>query len=276
MNNAMSIDVEDWFQVENLRSVYPRSKWDEQELRVRVGTERALQILADGEARATFFVLGWIAERCPDLVRCIHAAGHEIASHGYNHDLVYDLGPDGFREDVTRSKQLLEDITGAEVVGYRAPNFSITRDSLWAPEILAELGFLYDSSVYPMLYHDRYGLDDYGLQPFDWPCGLREVPMAVARYGKASLPVSGGGYFRLFPYRLTRAGLRRINQQNKRFTFYLHPWELDPDQPRENRVRASHRFRHYVNLSTTAKKLTRLVADFRFDTVSTAYAIGAG
>ncbi len=275
MKNAMSIDVEDWFQVENLRPAYPQDSWDEQELRVHIGTERALELFEAHDATATFFVLGWVAERCPELIRRVHDAGHEVASHGYDHDLVYDLGPEGFRNDVARSKALLEDITGAPVVGYRAPNFSITEESLWAPEILGELGFQYDSSVYPLSYHDRYGLDDFGEQPFDWPCGLHEVPLAVARFGGASLPVSGGGYFRLFPYRLTRAGLRSINNKNARFTFYLHPWELDPEQPRENNVRASHRFRHYVNLSRTADKLSRLLQDFEFSTIRDAYAIGS-
>ncbi|MEM8815835.1 MAG: XrtA system polysaccharide deacetylase [Pseudomonadota bacterium] len=273
MKNAMSIDVEDWFQVENLRPVYPRDTWDAQALRVQIGTDKALEILDEANARATFFVLGWVAERCPEVVRAIVAAGHELASHGYNHDLVYELGPERFREDVRRSKSLLEDIGGVEILGYRAPNFSITSESLWAPEILLELGFSYDSSVYPTSMHDRYGLDDYGDKPFDWPCGLREVPLAVATIGKSNLPVSGGGYFRLFPYSLTRAALKGINRKDTNFTFYLHPWELDPGQPREKRVRLSHRFRHYVNLKSTADKLRRLVNDFEFDTIRAAYSL---
>ena len=275
MKNALSIDVEDWFQVENLRAAFPRESWDRQDLRVQIGTELILDILAERGVYATFFVLGWVAERRPELIRAIHAAGHEVASHGYNHDLVYELSEAEFREDVSRSKKLLEDITGDSVIGYRAPNFSITQESLWAPEILKDLGFVYDSSIYPTSLHDRYGLVDYGEDVFDWPCGLKEVPLAVAKLGDMALPVSGGGYFRLFPYRLTRAGLQSINRRDRQFTFYLHPWELDPQQPRERRAKRSHRFRHYVNLRTTAGKLRRLVNDFQFDSVKGAYGISA-
>jgi polysaccharide deacetylase family protein (PEP-CTERM system associated) len=207
------------------------------------------------------------------MVRKIRREGHEIGSHGYDHDLAYDLGRESFREDVHRSKSLLEDIIGEAVVGYRAPNFSITEQSLWVPDVLAELGFVYDSSVYPLATHDRYGLTEYGQMPFVWPSGVKEIPLAVANYGKATLPVGGGGYFRLFPYRLTRSALQRINREQRSFTFYLHPWELDPDQPREKRVPRWHRFRHYVNLSTTSAKLRRLVADFEFDTIRSAYNI---
>jgi polysaccharide deacetylase family protein (PEP-CTERM system associated) len=273
MKNALSVDVEDWFQVENLRAVFPRESWAAQPLRVRIGVDFVLELLAERRARATFFVLGWIAERHPELVRDIAQAGHEIASHGYDHDLVYQLGRDRFRGDVRRSKALLEDITGQAVLGYRAPSFSITRESLWAPEILTEEGFKYDSSVFPVGTHNRYGLSDYGTEPFDWSTGLREIPLAVGSVGSLRVPIAGGGYFRLFPYFVSRALLRRINAQGKPFTFYLHPWELDPDQPRERRVAPLLRFRHYVNLRRTRDRLRALVEDFEFDSIRDCYGL---
>jgi polysaccharide deacetylase family protein (PEP-CTERM system associated) len=276
MRNALSVDVEDWFQVENLRSVYPRESWDSQPSRVRIGVDFVLELLAERGARATFFVLGWIAARHPKLVKEIAAAGHEIASHGYDHDLVYQLGRDRFRDDVRRSKALLEGITGQAVFGYRAPSFSITRESLWAPEILSAEGFHYDSSVFPVSTHSRYGLNDYGTEPFVWPSGLQEIPLAVGSLGRLRLPIAGGGYFRLFPYFFSRSVLRRINSQGKPFTFYLHPWELDPDQPRERRVAPTLRFRHYVNLHRTRARLRALVTDFEFDSIRDCYGLLRG
>ncbi len=273
MNNGLSFDIEDWFQVENLRGACPRESWDRQELRVEVGTSRILDALAEAGQHATFFILGWVAERRPQLVRRIADAGHEVASHGYGHELVYRLTPDAFRDDLRRSKKLLEDITGVSPRGYRAPSFSITRESLWAIDVLREEGFWYDSSVFPTSVHDRYGLEDYGTRPYRWPNGLWEIPMAVAELGGQRLPVAGGGYFRLLPYGLSRWLLRRINAADQPFAFYLHPWELDPDQPR---VAVSRwlGFRHYVNLASTRRKLRRLLEDFRFAPMQGAFDIG--
>lgn len=272
MKNGLSFDIEDWFQVENLRSLFPHESWDGVELRVEVGTTRILEALAQSGQKATFFILGWIAERRPELVRRIAEAGHEIASHGYGHELVYKMAPESFRSDLRRSKQLLEDISGCAVRGYRAPSFSITRESLWAIDVLREEGFSYDSSVFPTSFHDRYGLEDYGASPYQWPNGLWEIPMAVAEVRGYRLPVAGGGYFRLFPYALSRRLLSGINTSGRPFAFYLHPWELDPDQPR---VRTSRwlSFRHYVNLESTRRKLHRLLHDFEFTSIDQAFGI---
>ena len=220
--------------------------------------------------KATFFFLGWVAERLPALVKDVAARGHEVASHGFGHELVYRLTPDEFRNDVRRTKALLEDLTGAPVVGYRAPSFSITAESLWAVDILSEEGYRYDSSVFPINFHDRYGLSEYGEQPFTWPCGLRELPLAVARVARVNLPAAGGGYFRLFPYALTRTLLRSINSRGEGFVFYMHPWEFDPDQPRV-KLSLGHRFRHYTNLDTTFPKLRQLLRDFEFSSLASAF-----
>lgn len=265
--NRLSFDVEDWFQVENLRAATPRTQWDVLPLRVERSTGEILDILAERGVKATFFVLGWVAQRCPALVRRIHEAGHEVASHGYGHDLVYQLNPQQFREDARRAKSLLEDLTGTRVIGYRAPNFTIVEQTRWALDVLKEEGFVYDSSVFPLTWHDRYGFRSCGTTPFEWDNGLIEVPIAVSRISGLSLPVGGGGYFRLMPYLYFRTLLARTNRQGNAFTFYLHPWEFDPSQPRVQGVRLQHRFRHYVNLARTAPRLRRLLDDFEFEPI---------
>ena len=201
MNNALSFDIEDWFQVENLKTAISRDQWDEIELRVEGNTRKILALLREANARATFFILGWVAERCPELVRDIDRDGHEVASHGYGHGLVYEMTPDMFREDLLRSKNILEGIVNKPVTGYRAPSFSITPQNLWALDILKEMGFEFDSSVFPVSLHDRYGFSGCSTRPFVWPNGLVEIPLSVYRVGRLSLPAAGGGYFRLFPYR---------------------------------------------------------------------------
>ena len=263
MINGISFDVEDWFQVENLKAAIPRESWEMQPIRVVKSTQKILEILHSSETRATFFFLGWIAERCPELVREVAAAGHEIACHGYDHELIYDISPDHFRNDIRRSKALLEDISGREVIGYRAPSFSITERSVWAVEELKEAGFVYDSSIFPTSLHDRYGFSGVATTPFQWPCGLSEIPLAVLEIGKVRLPAAGGGYFRLFPYAYFKYALRALNSAGRAFTFYMHPWEFDPEQPRV-KVKASYYFRHYCNLSRTEARLRRLVGDFEF------------
>jgi polysaccharide deacetylase family protein (PEP-CTERM system associated) len=267
MVNGLSFDVEDWFQVENLRDAITRGDWPQMPLRVEHSTHGILEQLADADTRATFFFLGWIGQRCPQLVRAVVDAGHEVASHGYGHELVYHQTPESFRADVLRSKQLLEDLSGQPVRGYRAPSFSITKDSLWAIDVLRETGFEYDSSVFPISFHDRYGLQNFGVQPYRWPNGLLEIPLAVCQFKQLAMPVAGGGYFRLLPYWYFRTLLARVNREGRAFAFYLHPWEFDPQQPRV-RVKWSYRFRHYVNLNKTAKRMARLLRDFRFDTMS--------
>jgi len=263
----MSIDVEDWFQVENLKRVVGRDTWDSRELRVERNMDRMLELMANARVRSTCFVLGWVAERCPRLVERIAAAGHEVASHGYDHDLLTSMTHDGFRADVTRSKTLLEDLTGAEVRGYRAPAFSITD---WAIPILQEVGFAYDSSVFPTIAHDRYGrltgMADRAvveLRP-----GFHEVTISCLRAGSRGLPWGGGGYFRLIPYRVFRRGIRRILRQRRPYVFYIHPWEIDPGQPRVEGLGRTSRFRHYIGLETAEQRFAALLDDVRWSTIA--------
>jgi polysaccharide deacetylase family protein (PEP-CTERM system associated) len=264
--NAMTIDVEDYFHVSAFDGIVPRSRWDALESRVCANTDRILAIFDEAKVTATFFVLGWVADRYPALVRRIADARHEIASHGYAHRLVYDQTRSAFQADVTRARQILEDVTGHPVHGFRAPSYSITPRSLWAFDVLIEAGYRYDASVYP-IHHDRYGIPVSGRRAYriDRPCGsLVEVPGSTARWAGLNLPVGGGGYFRLLPYAWTRWGITRINEREGRgAVFYLHPWELDPDQPRLGAGVLS-RTRHYRNLHVTAARLRRLLEEFSF------------
>ena len=266
--NALTVDVEDYFQVSAFAESIDRRDWDKHPLRVENNTRRLLDLFDEHQVKATFFVLGWVADRSKDLVKEIAARGHEVASHGYSHQLVYNQTPDVFREETLRSKRLLEDIIQMPVRGYRAASYSITERSLWALDILAEAGFDYDSSIFPVR-HDRYGIPDAPEFPYrlETPKGhsLVEFPLSTAKLLKYRLPVAGGGYFRLYPYALTRAGLRQINRRQQPFIFYLHPWEIDPDQPR---IAASwfSRFRHYNNLEKCESRLRRLMNDFQFGT----------
>jgi polysaccharide deacetylase family protein (PEP-CTERM system associated) len=264
---AMSVDVEDWFQVENLKPVIPRETWDARERRVEGNTMRILELLEEHQARATFFVLGWIAERHQGLVRRIAEAGHEIASHGYGHDLLYNLSPSEFRADVDRCKKILEDVTGRRIVGYRAPSFSITD---WAVSILQELGFEYDSSVFPTVAHDRYGRltgVDAGQPILELRPGFYEVSISCLRLGKRGLPLGGGGYFRMLPYPLWAGGVRRILGTGAPYMFYIHPWEIDPGQPRVSGLGKVNRFRHYVNLDRCEGRFQALLSDFRWSSI---------
>lgn len=271
--NALTIDVEDFYQVSAFEHCVDRSQWDAYEPRVSIGTYKILEILENAGVRATFFVLGWVADRQPELVRAIHTAGHEVASHGYWHRLIYQQTPDEFRADVRRARVLLEDLTGEAVTAYRAPSFSITRRNLWALDVLIEEGFSFDSSIYPT-YHDRYGIAGAPLGPHRIvrPAGtICEFPGTVWRGLRYPLPVGGGGYLRLYPYVLTRMGLGAISRADRPFVAYLHPWELDPEQPRlrPGRLEA---FRHYVNLHRTEERLVRLLRDFPMGTLSEAFA----
>jgi len=265
--NALTVDVEDYFHVSALAPSIHRDTWGSREPRVAANTHRLLELFEQAGVRATFFVLGWVAERHPQLVKDIAAAGHEVACHGFSHRLVYDQSPGEFREETLRSKRLLEDSIGASVHGYRAASYSITRRSLWALDILAEAGFAYDSSIFPVR-HDRYGIPDAERKPhrMKTPGGasIVEWPLAAAPVLGMRLPVAGGGYFRLLPYAVSRWGLASINRrEGQPFIFYLHPWEIDPHQPRVP-ARWLSRFRHYTNLHKCEARLRRLLGEFRF------------
>ena len=268
--NAMSIDVEDYFHVAALAGSIDRARWNDMEYRVVENTRRLLDLFDEQRVRSTFFVLGWVAQRSPHLIREIHDRGHEVASHGMSHLLIYNQTPAEFERETRESKALLEDIIGAPVIGYRASTYSITSKSLWALDIILEAGFLYDSSVFP-IRHDMYGIPDASPVPAPMvtPKGasIVEFPMSTAPMFGMKMPVSGGGYFRLLPYWLTRAGLRKLNHDQRRpFIFYLHPWEIDPGQPRVPTTFKS-RLRHYTNLDRVDERLRRLTSEFRFSAV---------
>lgn len=267
--NALTVDVEDYFHVSALAPSIDRGSWGSRESRVVANTHRLLNLFGQFGVRGTFFVLGWVAERHPQLVKDIAAAGHEVACHGFSHRLVYEQSPEEFREETLRSKRLLEDAIGVAVLGYRAASYSIVRRSLWALDILAEAGFAYDSSIFPV-HHDRYGIPDAERNPHRMatPGGrsIVEWPLAAASVLGFRLPVAGGGYFRLLPYALSRWGLASINRRDQRpFIFYLHPWEIDPGQPRV-RVNWLSSIRHYTNLEKCEARLRRLLGEFRFGT----------
>lgn len=268
--NAMTVDVEDYFHVSGFADQVSQSAWDDMPSRVVANTHRLLKLLERHQTRGTFFILGWVAEKFPQLVRDIHRSGHEVGCHSYWHQLVYDLSPDEFRHDLIKARDLLQNLVGEPVTLYRAPSFSITHRSLWALDVLAEEGFTCDSSIYPV-YHDRYGIPEAEMPPhriLTANGSLDEFPGGVATFGKLRLAVSGGGYFRLYPRRFTEFCLARINSRTDcPFMFYIHPWEVDPDQPRLSGTLMS-RFRHYQNLRSTERKLNWLLPRFRFDSMS--------
>jgi polysaccharide deacetylase family protein (PEP-CTERM system associated) len=275
--NAMTVDVEEHFHASALAAAAPFDSWDRLESRVVSNTDRILDMLAVRDVRGTFFILGWVAERHPDLVRRIAGAGHEIASHGYNHQLIYDLTPDVFRNDVRSAKRLLEELCGRVVRGYRAPSYSITQRSLWALDALIDEGYEYDASIFP-IRHDRYGIPDAPRHPYRvvrTTGMLAEAPPSTVRVAGTNLPVAGGGYFRLLPYAWTAWGIRRLNVVERRpAIFYLHPWEIDAAQPRMPVGRLS-RVRHYRNLHVTASRFRQLLAEFAFGPLSTVLASDA-
>lgn len=265
--NALSFDVEDWFQVENLKSVVRYEDWDKYELRVEKNTQKILEILRQHNTKATFFVLGWIAERCPNLIKHIDEEGHEIASHGYSHKLLYLMTQSEFKGDVLRSKAILEDITGKEIIGYRAPSFTIVKDTLWAIDILKECGFKYDSSIFPISFHDRYGFNGMKSIPFYFTNGLLEVPLSTVKIFKVNMPLGGGAYLRVLPYSYFHFFFKYFNSRNRGIVFYLHPWELDYKQPKLYPPLLL-RLRHYVNLDKTEKKLEVLLRNFKFGPIN--------
>lgn len=323
--NALTVDLEDYYMVSAFERVVTREDWGAHESRIERNTHRVLDMLSDATPRlprqndqnalphvskqkpgvkATFFCLGWIAERYPHLIRDIVERGHEVASHSYDHKLIYEMTADDFREDVRRSKKILADITGREVIGYRAPSYSITEKSFWALRILAEEGYRYDSSIFP-IHHDRYGIPSAPRFPFrvnlndgfqaagtaipdfshmqPWEPGqdvsknrcLVEFPISTVQLFGMNVPVAGGGYMRLLPYQLMKRGLDKINNDEQRpFVFYIHPWELDPEQPRITGVPMLSRFRHYINLDETAVKMKSLLSDFSFSTMAAVIGLG--
>jgi polysaccharide deacetylase family protein (PEP-CTERM system associated) len=267
IRNAMTCDVEDYFQVSAFAPHIDRDSWPTRECRVEANIDRILGLMADGNVHGTFFTLGWIAERYPAMVRRIVAGGHELASHGYGHLRASDQDLAEFTQDITSAKKLLEDIGGQQVRGYRAPSFSIGTGNLWALDALLDAGYRYSSSIYPIA-HDHYGMPDaprFAFYP-NGPDGLLEVPITTVRMGKRNLPAGGGGYFRLLPYALSRWMMRKVNRDDHESAiFYFHPWELDPGQPRPEGVDAKSRFRHYVNLDRMEGRIKALTRDFAWD-----------
>ncbi len=263
--NAMTVDVEDYFQVSAFEGAVNRSDWDRLPCRVEQNTDHILELFDVHDVKATFFMLGWIAERYPALVRRIVDAGHELASHGYSHVRVTQQPPQAFSEDVSKTKKLLEDIAGCGVRGYRAASYSIVNETLWAHDLLQEAGYRYSSSVYP-IHHDLYGIPDaprFSYRHKDG--GLLEIPVTTVSLFNHNLPCGGGGYFRLLPYRVSRWAMRRVNGTDRMpCVFYFHPWEIDPEQPRQAGINGKTRFRHYLNLRRMKSRVERLLDDFNW------------
>jgi polysaccharide deacetylase family protein (PEP-CTERM system associated) len=273
--NALTVDVEDYFQVSAFEPHIDRDDWERTPRRVEANVDRILELLASHGARATFFTLGWLAERHPGMVRRMVDSGHELASHGFAHGRAHDQQPDDFHEDIVRAKALLEDISGHPVRGYRAPSFSVGPRNPWAFERIARAGYRYSSSVYP-IRHDHYGAPDSPRFPHEVHPGLTELPVTTIRLMNTNLPAGGGGYFRLLPYAVSRWSVARVNRVDRRpAIFYFHPWEIDPGQPRVAGVPAKTRFRHYLNLGRTEARLARLLRDFRWDRVDRVFLNGA-
>ncbi|WP_373896848.1 XrtA system polysaccharide deacetylase [uncultured Massilia sp.] len=267
IRNAMTCDVEDYFQVSAFAPYIDRASWPTRECRVEANMDRILALFDRHGVRATFFTLGWIAERHPNVVRRIVAGGHELASHGYGHLRASDQDRAQFMQDVRSAKALLEDIGGQEVLGYRAPSFSIGRDNLWALDVLREAGYRYSSSIYPVV-HDHYGMPEaprFAFYP-NGPDGLLEVPITTVQMMGRNLPAGGGGYFRLLPYALSRWMMAKVNRDDRQSAlFYFHPWEVDPGQPRPEGIGAKARFRHYVNIDRMESRIDALARDFAWD-----------
>jgi polysaccharide deacetylase family protein (PEP-CTERM system associated) len=274
MLNALTIDVEDYFHVSAFARYVRQDEWDSYPLRVDGSARRILEILDSFSVTATFFILGWVAERLPALIREIHRRGHEIACHGYGHELVYNIGPEAFRADIRKAKVFLEDLCSCAVRGYRAPSYSITKKSLWAFDILIEEGFIYDSSVFPVM-HDIYGIPDADRFPYDVKCqagSIKEFPLSTLPLRFAGkeyrLPIAGGGYLRLFPVSLIKKAIHKINTiERQPVVLYVHPWEIDPEQPRIKNAGLKSRFRHYINLDKTFAKINYLLNSFSFSSI---------
>lgn len=275
LKNAISIDVEDYFQVSAFENTINRRDWDSLEHRVSGNIDKVLKIFSDAGVIATFFVLGWVAERYPGIVEKIIKNGHELASHGYGHQRVSDLTRDQFIGDITRAKKILEDISGQLIKGYRAPSYSIGKNNIWALEALAETGHEYSSSIYP-IKHDHYGFPDAPRFAFkDEKTGLIEIPITTMKFMNRLYPAGGGGFFRFYPYSVSRWAINRVNQIDLQPTvFYFHPWEIDPEQPQQNNISIKTRFRHYLNLNKTESRLKQLLSDFQWGTMDEVFING--
>jgi len=271
ISNAMSVDVEDYFQVSAFDGHIQRSQWDSLPHRVLRNTNIILDLFAAHNIQATFFVLGWVAERYPELVRRIVAEGHELASHGYGHERATRQSRLEFSEDIHKAKSILEDLGAIAVKGYRAPSYSINKSNLWVHDELLEAGYQYSSSIYPVK-HDLYGIPDAPRFAYKCENGLLEIPITTTQFAGKNLPAGGGGFFRLYPYVLSRKIIQRVNQQDQQAAiFYFHPWEIDPQQPKQKGVGLKSRFRHYLNLHKTEKRLIRLLTDFNWQRMDTLF-----
>ena len=271
MPHAMTIDVEDYFQVGAFEKIISPRDWDTMPMRVEQNTQRLMEIFAEKQVKATFFCLGWVAERFPSLIRKIVQEGHELASHGTMHQRASSQTREEFKSDVGDAKRILEDVSGQAVIGYRAPSFSFTKQNLWVYDVLAEEGYKYSSSVYPVA-HDHYGIPDAPRSRYATEAGIEEIPLSTLNMFGKNLPISGGGYFRLYPYGVTRWSLNKFEKQESfPYIFYMHPWEVDPDQPRVEGASAKSKFRHYLNLSKVEGRLKSLLSDFQWGSMAEVY-----
>lgn len=272
IKNAMTVDVEDYFQVSALADKFPPQTWEKQKLRVEIGTDILLELFEKHQVKGTFFTLGWVAQRCPSLIKRIVDNGHELACHGYAHQRVSDLTPELFSKDIAQAKSILEQLSGQRVMGYRAPSFSINESNKWAFEVMREQGFKYSSSTYP-IKHDHYGVPSWPRTPYQVIDGLLEVPLTTLQMNSRTLPIAGGGYFRLAPYALSKWALNKFHTSEQRSAvFYLHPWELDQHQPVVTDIQLKTRFRHYINLHKVKPRMERLLTDFQWSTMQQVYA----
>jgi polysaccharide deacetylase family protein (PEP-CTERM system associated) len=273
LKNAMTVDVEDYFQVSAFESHIAKNQWDSLPHRVDRNTHRVLDIFEKHGVKATFFTLGWVAERYPELVKRIVANGHELACHGYEHIRVTQQTPEQFRADITKTKKILEELGSCEVKGYRAASYSICKENLWALDILQEEGFKYSSSIYPVK-HDLYGIPDaprFMYEPIK-NSDFKEIPITTLRLGEKNIPCGGGGFFRFYPYVFSKWAFERVNnKENEAGLFYFHPWEIDPEQPRQTGLSLKTQFRHYLNLSRMENRLEQLLSDFEWDTMENVF-----
>lgn len=269
--NAMTVDVEDYFHVSAFENVIDKKSWNNLPLRVEANTHRLLEIYEQHNTKCTFFTLGWVAEKCPALIKEIVAQGHELASHGYNHKRTTIMSPEDVKDDIYRSKALLEDLAGKEILGYRAPSFSINDSNVWLYDILVELGFKYSSSTYP-IQHDLYGVPQWPRFAYQRPEGLLEIPIPTIIKKEKNVGIGGGGFFRLYPYWLSQQRINHFHNVEKQpYSFYFHPWEIDPDQPRIKNAPLKSKLRHYLNLSSMEGKLVKLLEDYKWSTMEDIY-----
>jgi len=269
--NAMTVDVEDYFHVSAFENTIAKSNWDNMPLRVEHNTYRLLELFEKQNTKSTFFVLGWVAKRCPELIKAIVEQGHELASHGFSHQRATEMTRAEFTADVEQSKKILEDVSGTQVLGYRAPSFSVNDSNTWIYDVLVELGFKYSSSTYP-INHDLYGVPEWPRFAYQREEGILEIPVPTIRKNEVNTGIGGGGYFRLYPYWLSKRRIDKFHQQEQQpYSFYFHPWEIDPQQPRIKEAPLKSKFRHYINLSKMEGKLEKLLEDYQWSTMKDVY-----